>query len=117
MRVFKRNQINQSIETTSLEEVMDFIKKTVEIECDTETWGFDPHSKDILCIQFGNKTNQYLIEWDDALVEHIKPIMEDNNKLFLDESTEYSKFNFSLIYFKSASSMSKLFLAISLNIL
>ena len=41
MRVFKRNQINQSIETTSLEEVMDFIKKTEEIECDTETGGFN----------------------------------------------------------------------------
>ena len=97
MRVFKRNQINQSVETTSLEEVMDFIKKTVEIECDTETWGFDPHSKDILCIQFGNKNNQYLIEWDDVLVEHIKPIMEDSNKLFLFQN---AKFDLQFLYKK-----------------
>ena len=97
MRVFKRNQINQSVETSSLEEVMDFIKKTEEIECDTETWGFDPHSKDILCIQFGNKTNQYLIEWDDALVEHIKPIMEDSNKLFLFQN---AKFDLQFLYKK-----------------
>ena len=97
MRVFKRNQINQSVETTSLEEVMDFIKKTKEIECDTETWGFDPHSKDILCIQFGNKTNQYLIEWDDALVEHIKPIMEDSNRLFLFQN---AKFDLQFLYKK-----------------
>lgn len=47
------------------------------------------HSKDILCIQFGNKTNQYLVEWDDALVEHIKPIMEDSNKLFLFQNAKF----------------------------
>lgn len=97
MKVYKRNQDNHQVEECELSEVIDFLEKTSEIECDTETWGFDPHTKEILCIQFGNTSNQYLIEWDDSLVEVLNPYFTDNNKLFIFQN---AKFDLQFLYKK-----------------
>lgn len=97
MKVFKRNQTDESVEQTTLKEVLDFIKKHNEVECDTETWGFDPHTKDVLCIQFGNRYNQYLIEWKDELVEVLKPLMEDSEREFIFQN---AKFDLQFLYKK-----------------
>lgn len=97
MRVYKRNQTTKQVDKIELEEVISFLKRTEEIECDTETWGFDPHSVDILCIQFGNTNNQYLIEWEDSLVSVLKPFFADEKKTFLFQN---AKFDLQFLYKK-----------------
>ena len=89
MKVFKRNQENKLVEKCKLNEVLDFLKNTQEIECDTETLGFDCHTSDILCIQFGNTDNQYLIHWKDSLIEILRPFFSDKNKVFIFQNAKF----------------------------
>ena len=97
MKIKKRNQATQLIEDCKLEEVLGFLDSHDEIECDTETWGFDPHLVDILCIQFGDRNNQYLIEWEDILIDILKPYFEDPTKTFLFQN---AKFDLQFLYKK-----------------
>lgn len=97
LRVYKRNQTTKAVDKCTFEEVMDFLKYNEEIECDTETWGFDPHTVEILCIQFGDKDNQYLIEWGDCLIQYLKPIFESKEKTFLFQN---AKFDLQFLYKK-----------------
>lgn len=89
MKVFKRNQSTKTVDKCTLEEVYNFIEKTNEIECDTETWGFDCHSVDILCIQFGNKDNQYLIEWKESIIPKLKQFFKDPSKTYLFQNAKF----------------------------
>ena len=98
MRVFKRNQEDLTVQETNLDEVINFLYDTDEVECDTETWGFDPHSANILSIQFGNTNNQYLIEWDDLLVEILSPFFKNDNKTFIFQN---AKFDLQFLYKKN----------------
>ena len=98
MRVFKRNQEDLTVQKTNLDEVINFLYDTDEVECDTETWGFDPHSANILSIQFGNTNNQYLIEWDDLLVEILSPFFKNDNKTFIFQN---AKFDLQFLYKKN----------------
>lgn len=97
MRVFKRNQEDLTVQQTDLDEVINFLYNNDEIECDTETWGFDPHSVDILSIQFGNTNNQYLIEWVDDLIDILKPFFSNDLKTFIFQN---AKFDLQFLYKK-----------------
>src|SRR5690606_7438258 len=63
--------------------------------CDTETTGLDPHINDILCIQFGNQKDQFLIEWTEELVPIIKKYLSDSSKLFIFQN---AKFDLQFLY-------------------
>jgi DNA polymerase-1 len=45
----------------SAEEIMWEVSKTGWVQLDSETTGFDPHLKDLMCLQLGNRENQYVI--------------------------------------------------------
>lgn len=93
--VWKRGSENSnSVEKSNINEVFEFLNNNSEIECDTETSGFDPHTKDILCIQFGNQTNQYLIKWNKELVYLLAPYF-NSNKLFIFQN---AKFDLQFLY-------------------
>lgn len=91
--IWKRGY-NREIEECELEEVLLFLEKSSEIECDTETTGLDPHINDILCIQFGDKNNQYLIEWEEKLVNILKPIF-NSDRVFIFHN---AKFDLQFLY-------------------
>lgn len=97
IEAYKRNQTTLEVEKCSYEEVIEFVKNTIEIECDTETWGFDPYQNDILCIQFGNENNQYLIKWDDSIIPDLKKLFADDTKTFLFQN---AKFDLQFLYHK-----------------
>ena len=42
----------------SLNNILDDI-----VGVDTETHGFDPHTKDIICLQIGDYKTQFVIDW------------------------------------------------------
>ena len=74
---------NHKVVETTKEDLISFLDSTVEIECDTETTGFDPHHNDILCVQFGNPNRQFLIEWNDIDINFYKKYLENPDKLFI----------------------------------
>ena len=94
---YKRNQTTLEVEKCSFEEVLKFVRDTEEVECDTETWGFDPHQNDILCIQFGNEHNQYLVKWDDSIIPELTELFADDTKTFLFQN---AKFDLQFLYHK-----------------
>lgn len=61
---------------------------------DTETCGFDPHTKQLLSVQLGNFDTQYVfdntIDW-----EILKPIFEDPKYTFI---AHYAKFDLKFLY-------------------
>lgn len=89
MKVWKRGNKEGEIIETSIDEVLKFIIDNNEIECDTETTGLDPHINDIICIQFGNEHNQYLIEWSKEIPELLKPFLEDSSKLYIFHNAKF----------------------------
>lgn len=94
MEAYKRGPDNSVIKTT-VSEVLSFLKNSSIIELDTETTGFDPHSDKILCIQFGNTENQYLLSWDNTSSNLLKPFLEDSSKLFI---LQNAKFDLQFLY-------------------
>lgn len=82
MRVWKR--IGESgKELSTIEDVKYFLNKENLIECDSETTGLCPHINDIICIQFGNPNEQYLIEWDIKLVDILSPYLNNDKKTYI----------------------------------
>jgi len=54
-------EVFQHLEHASIEECNNYIKLLEFISLDTETQGFDPHTKDLLLLQVGDKNIQYII--------------------------------------------------------
>lgn len=46
---------------SSAQEIIDYLKTRLWTQIDTETWGFDPHTKPLMCLQLGTGDNQYVI--------------------------------------------------------
>lgn len=67
----------------SLSFCKDYISNLDIIEIDTETLGFDPHTKDLLCMQLGHRENQFIIPYTDKNILYFKDLLEDAGKLFL----------------------------------
>ena len=55
---------------------MQELYKLTAVPFDSETEGLDPFTKKILCIQLGNKTNQYIFDWSSLSKEELK-ILKD----------------------------------------
>ena len=48
-------------EKSSISEVNEYFKDKEEVQLDLETFGFDCHTKDVMCVQLGDLTNQFVI--------------------------------------------------------
>ena len=55
---------------------MQELYKLTAVPFDSETEGLDPFTKKILCIQLGNKTNQYIFDWSSLSKEELKIIKD-----------------------------------------
>lgn len=73
----------------SIEEVYAFIEDSSEIEFDTETTGFEAMTCKVLCYQFGNKHNQYIIDNTSFPIQLFKKYFEDNSKLWLGQNIKF----------------------------
>lgn len=52
----------EGIENSTLDEFNDFIQGADYFGIDSETNGLDPHSKDLIMLQVGNETEQYILD-------------------------------------------------------
>ena len=81
-----------NIKSTTLLEMFDyFIKKdSIDISIDTETEGFDPHTNDLICIQIGDKDDQFVIDTNvKGWVPYIKALLESPTKTILMHNAKF----------------------------
>lgn len=90
---------NSGIMLASIEEAYSYLDKLTYIGLDTETMGFDAHTKELICIQLGDYNNQYII---DAQSVHWRPVLkklyQDKNKTILMHNAAFDlRFTFPFI--------------------
>lgn len=83
--VSKQSQLFETdiYEKISLEKAKEMISSKDFIEFDSETEGLDPHTKKLLCIQFGLGEDQIVVDTTTISVLEFKDIFEDPKKTFL----------------------------------
>lgn len=69
-------------ELMSPQECLQRIENLKILGLDTETMGFDPYTKKILCFQIGDQDNQYVVD-NTVDIQLFKPILEDKSRLFI----------------------------------
>ena len=60
-----------------------------EIQLDTETTGFDPHTCNLLTQQFGTLEHQFVVDNNTIDSLYFKPILEDKRKLFILQNAKF----------------------------
>ncbi len=70
---FKEVWDKNIISPSTLNDCVEYLKTLEFISLDTETEGFDPHTKKLLTLQLGDKNKQFII---DCLVTDISPLKE-----------------------------------------
>lgn len=61
---------------SSLEMALEWLDHADTVFLDTETTGFDPHIAQLLCIQFGDETDQFVIDAQTVDLAPFKPLLE-----------------------------------------
>lgn len=63
--------------TCTRAELLTYLQSAKILSLDTETTGFDPHVEQLLCIQVGNETDQFVIDCRGLNTLFLKPYLED----------------------------------------
>lgn len=80
---------NESYAIISKEQAYTKIKEFNEIELDTETTGFDPHTCELLTQQFGIPENQFVIDNKTIDPKYFKDILSDEDRTFLLQNAKF----------------------------
>jgi DNA polymerase-1 len=67
----------------------EYFQKAETIGADTETTGFDPYTCRLLCAQFGDKYNQYVLNCNEFDIKEFKPYLEDKNKGYIFQNAKF----------------------------
>jgi DNA polymerase-1 len=92
MRYFIGNEKlvkSDNYEVSSVEECLRYFEDKEYIEVDTETEGFDPHTKGLLCFQLGDPGRQYVIDSIAIDVQRFKELLERTDKVFLMQNAKF----------------------------
>lgn len=79
---------SDSFKIATLEEFRDYFKDKFLVGADTETRGFDPHTKEILLCQVGDEENQFAIDNTIDLKE-LKDFFEDRRRVFIFHNAKF----------------------------
>ena len=73
-RLFSSNEYAEC----TISDLLEYFKycNHTEIQCDTETTGFDPHTCNLLTIQFGDYDNQFVVDLTTMNIDLVKPLFE-----------------------------------------
>lgn len=82
-----RNFEPDDIKVGTVQQCLDYFKNHSEIEIDSETYGFDPHTKNTICWQIGDYNNQFVIETASYSIELFKELLE--SKLLLLQNAQF----------------------------
>jgi len=78
---------SDSFQESTVEECLAYFKDKTSIQVDTETKGKDPHSKRIVCLQLGDKYNQWVIDVRTVNILLFKELVE--SKLALGQNIKF----------------------------
>ena len=84
----KRLFDSDKIKWCSVEDSLKYLNKLDEVGLDTETTGFDPHTKTLLSIQLGDYENQYFINLSEISLEPYITLLK-SSKLFLLQNARF----------------------------
>lgn len=62
-------------EEIEVQDIISYFKNHKFISLDTETSGLDPHSCELLSIQFGDFDQQFVVEYSPNILEKLKPLL------------------------------------------
>mgnify|MGYP000425290284 FL=1 len=62
-------------EEVEVQDIISYFKNHKFIALDTETSGLDPHSCELLSIQFGDFDQQFVVEYSPNILEKLKPLL------------------------------------------
>lgn len=79
----------QNFETASVQDVYNYFEDRTEIQVDTETTGFDPYNSQLLLLQIGDYTTQFVIDMLTIPISEFKPLLERTDKLFLFQNAKF----------------------------
>lgn len=71
-----RNFISTELKVESVDFLLNYFRDKTEIQLDTETTGFDPHTNNLLTIQFGDYTNQFVVNLAEIDIQSIRSIFD-----------------------------------------
>lgn len=80
---------DNSFPKVSLQKALDYFKDKPLVEVDTETEGFQPHTKNVLCWQIGDYDNQFVINHSNYNLADVKDFFEQDNKTFLFQNAKF----------------------------
>lgn len=84
----KRLFDSDKIKWCSVEDSLEYLNKLYEIGVDTETEGFDPHTKNLLSIQLGDFDNQYFINLSEVSITKYYNLLT-SDKLFILQNARF----------------------------
>jgi DNA polymerase-1 len=81
--------LSDYIQESTVEECLKYFKDKNIIGLDTETEGFDPFTKKLICIQLGDKDNQFVIDTSVVSVSNLQELLEDSSKTFVGHNLKF----------------------------
>jgi len=81
--------IQGAYEKKTLEDFFTWVKDKEEIAVDTETRGKDPHTKEIVCLQIGDKDTQWVIDTRQIDIRIFKEVLESRVCLLHNSKFDY----------------------------
>lgn len=87
------NKWNNKFNFSTIEECYKELSKLDYISLDTETEGFDPHTKSLLMLQLGNKDIQFIIDCKTIDIKPLKNVLESKTVLM-----HNAKFDWRFLY-------------------
>ncbi len=85
--------LTNNIQITDIQHSLDYFVLHKEIAVDTETTGFDPHTKDLLSLQLGDSKNQFVIDLSSVSIQCYKDLLENKELIF-----QNAKFDLKFLY-------------------
>jgi DNA polymerase-1 len=86
---------DKDIRMASIQDCLEYCRGIEEICIDTETEGFDSHSKKVISMQLGDYNNQYFIDWSSIDPSVFISLFTDKTKTFIFQN---AKFDLQFLY-------------------
>jgi len=84
------------IELGDIDDVRSYFQNKEEVQFDTETTGLDPRTAELICAQFGDKDNQFVIDSKTIHISNFKSILENKTILM-----QFAKFDLGFLYMEN----------------
>lgn len=76
-------------EEIEVQDIISYFKNHKFIALDTETSGLDPHSCELLSIQFGDFDQQFVVEYSPNILEKLKPLLLRKNVVWVLQNAKF----------------------------